>query len=303
MSTPLVSVIMPAYNAEKTIADAIQSVIGQTFQNWELIIVNDGSRDKTVDVIDLTDQRIRLLNQPNEGVASARNHGIRQSTGQYIAFLDSDDVWAREKLEKQIEWFHNIADKNNLGLIHTSYKCFVDNITNSFIKENYPSKYLKIANKYYKLLVHCDIGTSTVMVKKSVLNDIGLFDSMLNGTEDWDLWIRIAQKYDFIKIEFPLAFYRENSTGLSKNRERHFSEELKVIKKHTTTTTLIPRRIQQLSLWFLNIKKANYYFQRRKVLKSIQYFCKALLINPFDFNNIFVPLNKIIRSLTRLPHE
>ncbi len=147
-SIPLVSVIMPAYNAEKYISKSIQSVLEQTYQNWQLIIVNDGSKDDTSSIIKcFDDKRIRLIEQENSGVSKARNTGIEYSDGEYIAFLDSDDIWLDKKLEVQVNFMLNNL---NIVLSYMDYSSFVDDDKVVKNKQLYP---FKIENLRQRLLV------------------------------------------------------------------------------------------------------------------------------------------------------
>ena len=126
MNNPLVSVIMPAYNAEKYIDEAIDSVISQTFANWELIIVNDGSTDDTQKIVEAyvsSDTRIKLINQENKRLGAARNEGIKNANGEWVAFLDADDLWINTKLEKQLA---AAAEQPDAGVIFTGGFTFYD---------------------------------------------------------------------------------------------------------------------------------------------------------------------------------
>ena len=186
---PLVSIIMPAYNAESFIAETIDSVLDQTYDNWELIIVDDNSDDHTVSVVEnYSDNRIRLLrNVSNQGVAQTRNTAVAEAKGEYVAFIDSDDLWEVTKLERQME---AVADKSAV-LCYTSY---------DFIAED-GAKVLKpyiapTTTDFEHMLEENVIGCSSVLVSKSVLDSVdGPFDDKFYH-EDYALWMELLNRYN-----------------------------------------------------------------------------------------------------------
>ena len=182
---------MPAFNAEDTILESINSVINQTYENWELIVINDGSSDNTINVVqEIKDGRIKLITQKNKGVAEARNKGIDCSSGDYIAFLDSDDIWHHKKLELQLDFFNT----NQVDLLHTDFYYFTNTINDKIYKK-YIEPYNLELTDYEKLLVNDIIVTSSVMIHKNIINKLGYFDSTFHGVEDWDYWIRLSKNY------------------------------------------------------------------------------------------------------------
>lgn len=283
----LVSVIVPVYNAEHTVRETINSVISQTYLNWELIIINDGSIDNSANVISsFTDIRIKYLAQDNRGVAHARNTGIRIARGEYIAFLDSDDLWESSKLEKCVNYL-NIGE---FDFVYSKVKMFNDDISNAYSYEYVEP--IKESNEYYRLLIFDYIPTLSVVLKKSVLDKIGNFDINLNGTEDWDLWIRIVEKYQIKFISDELAFYRVSENGLSKNRNLHLKEEYKVIQKHVLGNNQLPKRIRNLSLWVWNKKMFYNSFKQKNYLSALYYYLRLYLFLPFSRKNIYLLLKR-----------
>lgn len=181
---PLVSVIIPAYNAEKTITDCLNSIYQQTFKNFEIIVVNDGSKDNTLSILNEhaakhTDIDLHIYTIKNSGPASARNYGIFHSTGKYIAFLDSDDQWVATKLEKQIKCFEENPEIDLLGCDH-------------FIGKSYPYLItgIKIISKH-QLLFKNYFHTPCVIIKRSLLKNIR-FEEKKKYSEDYFLWLQIA---------------------------------------------------------------------------------------------------------------
>lgn len=187
---PLVSVVIPTYNRANLLPDAIDSVFAQTYRNWKLIIVDDGSTDDTREVVQrYSCQRLRYIHQSQAGVAAARNRGIRVSEGRYIAFLDSDDVWYPNKLTEQIELIRKYPDTGMVG-----GGCIkVDEHGHTIGKANIPPVHIPLSDFH----VYCAIpgSTSNVLVKRQIFNEVGTFDKGLPATEDRDMWIRIARNY------------------------------------------------------------------------------------------------------------
>jgi len=210
MNEVLVSVVIPAFNSEKYISECIDSVLNQTYQNLEIIIIDDGSTDNTVNIVSgYNNDKIRLLHQKNSGSGAARNHGIQQASGKWIAFIDADDIWLPEKLEKQLK---NCSDKS---WSHTDL---------FFHGGIYPkhTRTTELTSKHSgfilrNLLVENSIGTSSVIIKKEVLEEFGGFNTDLRALQDWDLWLRVAEKYPICYIDEALVYYRVHSKSTSRN--------------------------------------------------------------------------------------
>lgn len=251
MFEPLVSIIMPAYNAVETIGSAIRSVLNQKYHNWELLIINDGSIDDTDSVItSFNDERIVIYFQENMGVAAARNLGLLNARGVYISFLDSDDMWANEKLSNQVNLFHKLSEE--VGVIYSNavgfhHGCSYGFNMNSGIK-------ISTGSTYHDLVIMDFVPTLTVMMRSLVIKEIGYFDANLFGTEDWDYWIRISRRFIFVYTDTYNSYYRIKNNSLSRNRIKHAYEELKVINKSRILETL-PSKIIHAALLFWTIKK------------------------------------------------
>lgn len=215
----MVSIITPAYNSERFIAETIKSVLNQTYTDWELIIVDDCSTDKTSEIV-LSFQKeetriIYIKNETNKGSAISRNIALRNAKGKWIAFLDSDDVWHPEKLERQIEFML----KNNYNFSYTDY-CEIDE--NS--KENGKSvSGPKIIGKN-KMLAYCWPGCLTVMYNADFVGLMQTCDIKIN--EEYALWIKIAKMTNCYLLNENLAKYRRHSDSLSSQ------SYLKLIKWH-----------------------------------------------------------------------
>jgi len=227
---PTVSVIIPTYNRAHLIGRAIESVLSQTYDCFEIIIVDDASVDGTERVIrNYTDKRIRYIrSDKNMGPAGARNVGIESARGKYIAFLDSDDEWLPEKLKKQIRILETTSSK--VGVVYSgTWRIMGDK--KFFIP--WPKTIRKEGNIHYDFL--CGkylVPTPAAIVKKACFSKVGTFDNNLPAIAEWDLWIRISKYYHFKYINEPhvISYYTRNSIStdlLKKNRAT-----IKILKKH-----------------------------------------------------------------------
>ena len=227
---PRVSVIIPAFNAGRTIDTALQSVFAQTFSDLEVIVVDDGSSDDTTQRVRAWGDRVILHRQANAGPAAARNHGMRHARGELIAFLDADDVWLPTKLARQVAYFDQFPET---GLLHCH--AITTNATLSVMLETpeRPAGPFTAPINNYCALFHCDffVKTLTVVVPRRVIQDVGGFDERREfHIEDWDLWLRIAAKYPMGYMRETLAIHRPDG-GMSSNVEKTFRGQKLVMEK------------------------------------------------------------------------
>ena len=194
MSSVFFSVIIPVFNRERTIQKAIDSVIEQSFTNFELIIINDGSTDSTKDILEKLPNNIKIIHQENHGVSHARNRGIESAQGEFIAFLDSDDYWHKEKLKKQYDY---LQQNPNSKILH----CDEVWIRNG--KRVNPRKIHQKAggDQFIRSMQLCCISPSAVVIKKEVLNEFNGFLENYPVCEDYDLWLKITYKYQVDYID------------------------------------------------------------------------------------------------------
>lgn len=212
---PKVSVIIPAYNAMQYLPETVKSVLMQTFEDFEIVIVDDGSPDNLKEwALSIEDPRVKLISQVNQGPSTARNTGIKSAKGEYIAFLDSDDLWGNSKLQKQID----VLDRNSeVGLVYT-WIIQTDKDGNSTGRL---FKFYEEGQVWEKLLLRNFIACgSTPMIRRECFDKVGDFDSNLFGPEDNDMWLRIAAEYKFAVIKEPLTYYRQLNTSVSRNLEK-----------------------------------------------------------------------------------
>jgi len=229
---PKVSVIIPTYNRADLLPRAIDSVLNQTYQDFELIIVNDGSIDNTEDIVkrfQKKDKRIQYIKyDKNRGPSEARNTGMKIAKGKYVAFLDSDDEWLENKLEKQLDVF-----KNPQINVVTCWAYWVNEIKNK--TSIYTVPYFDDPLPYILKENYILSSPSGVILKKNVIEKIGFFDSSLRIAQDWDYWMRIIENgYNFYVIPQPLLKYffrKENLTNSTSNFEKAQNIE-KIFQKH-----------------------------------------------------------------------
>ena len=188
MDNPLVSIILPTYNRADFLPASLDSVFAQTYVNWEIILIDDGSTDNTVEVLKKYDQaRIRYFHQENQGVSGARNYGISQCNGELIALLDSDDEWLPKKLETQIAYMH----EHGYEICQTNEIWF-----RKGKRVNQPAKYAKPEGWFFEeSLEMCLISPSCTMFTRSAWDNIGPFDVNMPSCEDYDMWLRACLQY------------------------------------------------------------------------------------------------------------
>lgn len=217
-----VSIIMPNYNCEKFIEETVNSVLAQTYGNWELLIVDDCSTDRSIEIINSyceKDERIKLfINEKNSGAAASRNWALREATGKWIAFLDSDDLWLPEKLEKQLNF---MVDKG-YRFSYTSYEHVDEQSQMMNIMVTGP----KVLSKR-KMFHYCYPGCLTVMYDCSDIGIIQIPDEIANGENDYAIWLKVVKHYRCYYLSEILALYRVRSSSLS-----HKSSKLKLTKNH-----------------------------------------------------------------------
>lgn len=206
---PKISVIIPVYNGEKYIHDAVQSVVEQTYPNLEIIVVDDGSADNTRNQVADNFPSVLYFYQKNKGVAAARNLGIKKSTGEYIAFLDSDDSWLPEKISMQME---EIVKNPRIKIIHTNIKIRVNGQIQNTI---YPVGHQE-GKIFENLLLHTgSVVCSTLLINRECFEKVGYFDEELRTAEDVHLFLRLAHYYDFYFLDKALIIKNHHGSNLT----------------------------------------------------------------------------------------
>jgi glycosyltransferase involved in cell wall biosynthesis len=237
MHEPLVSAVVPAYNAARTLRAAVESILLQTVGDVEVIVVDDGSEDDTADVARaIADSRVRLVSQANGGASAARNAGIRSARGPYVAFLDADDLWLPDKLARQLAVLRSRPD---VHAVHCGATYVDDELRVLSVRPCHPWR-----DPLLDVLLFENLSAfpSTLLAERERLEQRG-FDTSLVMHEDWDLAIHAARHWSLEPIETPLTLYRVHRSNRSRNVERHLASGLRVIDRVFADPSL-PRRIQ-----------------------------------------------------------
>lgn len=269
---PFIDVIIPSYNGLPYLKEAIDSVLSQTYKNFYLYVVDDGSTDKKATenyVKNINDERVKYFKKPNGGLSSARNYGIEASKSPFIALLDADDIWMPEKLEKQIKYFDEYHD---VGMVYgyqktiDKYDEIIGEVTHC--KEGYLFNYLLSGNKVSG-------SGSMVVIKRSVIEDVGLFRKDFLIGEDWEMWLRIARKYKIGCAKEYLAKIRITPGSLQKNylkMARGLEYMLPIIVEEFNLRSSQKAKIAGVCLW-----DATLFYYRGGDAKSAKRTLKKLI--------------------------
>lgn len=279
--TPLVSVIIPAYNCEQTIQATLESVRKQSYSNLEVIVIDDGSRDSTVrSVASIAEQdtRINVFSYSNAGPAVARNRGIEKSEGDFIAFLDADDLWSPEKISDQV----TALQKHPQAGLAYSWIDWIDE-ADQFLRHG--SHIDAKGGVLSKLLLRNFIDNgSNALVRRDVLDKIGQFDSTLPPSEDWDMWLRIAAEYEFVCIPKVQVFYRILKTSLSTNILKLSQANLKIIDSfflsYPELKSTIGEQAYADKYRYFTFKSIEGEPSRQNGWLALRFFAKAISIEP-----------------------
>ncbi|WP_449398447.1 glycosyltransferase family 2 protein [Chryseobacterium wanjuense] len=259
----MISVVIPLYNKEKYIQETIRKVLNQTYQNFEIVVINDGSKDRSPEIVnEIDDPRIKLINKQNGGVSSARNLGIEKAQYEYIAFLDADDEWLPNHLEEIHNLINEYKDSADVFVTNFSRKYSTgENINNrkpDELSKGLVKDYFKIVNK--KGLIH----TSCVCVSKSALLKVNLFDERLSKGEDIDLWLKLSKEFGIAYSPVITELYLQEAENNSR----------------------VKSDISKSLIYYLNfstVKSEN----EKKYLKKLLHRKYASLLKNIDFANFF----------------
>lgn len=277
--TPEITVVIPAYNASRYIGDAINSVCKQTFNNWELIVVNDGSKDNTGDIVNgfLTDSRIKLISQENKGVSAARNTGIKAAKGRFITFLDADDYYLSDNLKKKYEVLIN---NESIDFVYCDVIQCDDKLTDVRVEkgaetDNLFKKVLQWQGETIPTL------PSNTMVKTALMKEKFLFDENLSNCADRYMKIQLAKNAKPGYIPQALVKYRNSPGSMSKNVWLLEHDEEYIAKKIIKDNIVPPGKFRRkvISNMYI-IVSGSWYTDAHKPLKAIKYGLKATFIYP-----------------------
>ena len=270
---PKVSVVVPTYNRPQYVGQTIESILSQTFQDFEIVVVDDGSTEETRQVLAPYADRIKYFYQANQGLCAARNFGFKQTSGEYVAFLDDDDLWLPHTLEKLLE----VMIKNPELAFVCADTYLIDPEGNiDRIKDEIGGLNSTFNDLYEKWFVQI----LAVLMRRSCLEKVGLFDEGVYLSECYDLFLRLAKRYPFHYIHEPLAKYRIHPTNASKDLETIIRARRKVINKKEITEGMSKfRKITRTARMYH--KFAGMYYYRKNYLKAGINYSRAVATYPF----------------------
>jgi glycosyltransferase involved in cell wall biosynthesis len=276
----LISIITPTFNREKFLPAAIESVLQQTYSNWELIIVDDGSKDNTKTLIDtysVKDNRIKYYFQENQGQSIARNKALSVASGEFICFLDSDNYWTKDKLEKSIIAFNKYPDADILyGDCIT-----IDEQGHELHRNNMRRHSGKVA---HLLLKDNFVSMNTTMTRKECFLELGGMSGKRRVADDYDLWLRMSSRYNFQYIPEYLAYYRVMENQISSNKKLRFDTNEQIILDFISAYPMsITEKEKQEGLAAFYSRKARHYASENK-RESYSAIKKAFKTSPLSLN-------------------
>lgn len=278
-----VSVIIPAYNKAEWTAQTVDSVLQQTYPNIEVIVVDDGSKDHTRQRLSVYGDRIRYIYKDNGGACSARNEGIRQATGEFVAFLDCDDLYLEDKVAASVAY---LRENPRFVFIHTAVN-FIDDQNNVVGYRSHPKSRYEgwIAQR---LIFENYICNSTIVVRQEALQQAGFFDESFFMPADWDMWLRLAEVGQVGFINRPLTQYRVSAHYIMNNLEKSEDEERVVIEKffgrHPGAGNAFRKRVSSN----LYLRYALAHFLKQNSGRSREQFKMALGTDPLNIKAAFL---------------
>ena len=277
MNQPLVSVVIPNYNYANYLREAIESVLSQTYKNIEIFVVDDGSKDNSAEVLSEFGDKIQVVFQENSGVSAARNNGVRRSRGEFIAFLDADDVWLPNKIEKQVEQF--LSDKT-LGLVHVAVQEIDANGEN--LKTICNGLAGDVSHEF--LLFERSVvlgGGSGMMITRKAFEEVGGFDLRLSTSADWDLFYQISSRYRIGFVSEILLKYRIHDSNMHGNIPRMEREMLIGFEKAFSTEKHLS--IKKKAYGNLHKVLAGSYFRSGNYRDFARNAAKSIWLRPANF--------------------
>lgn len=299
----LISVIIPCYNSEKTIKKTIESVLNQSFSDLELIVINDGSEDSTLEIIsNFQDSRIKIFSFENSGGNISRNRGLKYAAGKFVSFLDADDIWTADKLANQLQ----ALQENECVMVAYSWTDYIDEngeflLSGTHITVN--------GDVYEKLLVNNFLENgSNPLIRREAIIELGGFDESLNAAQDWDMWLRLACKFDFICVPSVQILYRISANSVSSNLVRQEKSCLQVLERAYKERPSFANQRRTILKNNWNLSLANLYkyltckalqkpLNRQKGLASARFLWKYFLNDPSRLKNINLTLKLLLKII------
>ncbi|BAY74928.1 glycosyl transferase family protein [Nostoc linckia NIES-25] len=282
---PKVSVVIPAYNSEKTIIHTINSVLNQTFADFELIVINDGSQDSTLDIVtEIQDPRIKVFSYANAGGNVSRNRGLNLAGGKFVSFLDADDLWTPNKLEFQLK----ALEENLTAKVAYSWTDYID-ANGEFVLSG---KRINLNGDVYESLLVSNFleNGSNPLICRTALMTLGGFDESLAAAQDWDMWLRLASKFEFVCVPSVQILYRISANSVSSNLVRQEKACLQLLERayqerpsalNQTWNTSIANLYK-----YLTCKALQKPLNRKKALTAAKFLWRYFINDSSRFKNI-----------------
>jgi glycosyltransferase involved in cell wall biosynthesis len=279
---PLVTIIVPAYNMADLTVRTVESILKQTYESIEIIVVDDGSSDDTQERMGLFGDKITYIRKENGGACSARNEGIQKSHGKYIGCLDCDDLYAENKVELSVEFLEKHTD---CGAVHTGYY-LVDGDDN-ILREKTHRLAQKVRGWIAPYLIQENfIGNPTVFFRRECVEKVGMFNESLFPPADWDMWLRIAEQYKFGYIDKPLSQYRVISQRCFGDLERSRKEWGFVLDEFFKRNPSVHNRVKAKAYANFHLSMAESYLVKDNVSRMKEEYILSLKANCFNFKAI-----------------
>lgn len=281
---PLISVVIPTYNYRKYVVEAIESVLAQSYQPLEVIVADDGSTDGTGEELARYGDRIRYFYQENRGLPAARNLGIRAAGGEYVAFLDSDDLWQPTKLERQMA----VMERDpRVGVVFCEFECW-DLVSGETRRGSCRAD---VRGDIRRKLLHknCVTGSaSAVLVRRGCFDKVGLFDEALRSAEDWDLWIRISREYHFDYVLEPLVILRVHGGNMHKKKiAAMYQAQMQVIQRAFREDAVDGSNmlLRNRSLAYVHFDAGGEYYMAGDYGSALRHLGRSAALWPFNIRH------------------
>ncbi|MEH1862396.1 MAG: glycosyltransferase [Nostoc sp.] len=291
---PKTSVIIPAYNSENTINHTIQSVLNQTLSDLELIVINDGSEDSTLDVVtQIKDPRIKIFSYTNAGGNISRNRGLQLAVGEFVSFLDADDLWTPDKLQSQLK----ALQENPTATVAYSWTDYIDENSEIVLSGTHVTANGDVYEKL--LLTNFLENGSNPLIRREALIKLGGFDESLSAAQDWDMWLRLACQFDFVCVPAVQILYRISANSVSSNLIRQEKACLQVLERAYKERPLALKHTWNLSLTnlykYLTCKALQKPFNRQKALTAAKFLWNYVLNNSSRLQRITFTLKLLLK--------
>ena len=295
----LVRVIIPTYNRSAMLIKAVESVTKQTYKNLEIIIIDDGSTDGTKKIVqEMKDKRIKYFNKINSGPAESRNLGIKKSKGKLIAFLDDDDTFSPQKIQKQVQY---LASNKNLAFCYTNSYLLLANKKYKYINKKPDDTYLSLLLKKNYLVC------SSIVVRKNILLKNKLFQKEYEPLEDYELWTRIAKNHRFGLIDLPLYSIRWHNTNITKNVHKVIFNNSRIRYNHLSTYSQpVTRKLQNEISYLTKYYDAMRSYYEDEIVSARNLLIKLIKTRPLNpilyifFLQTFFPRHTVLNLFYQL---